>query len=112
MAQMEVDNSKNLISVDKVLPSKLFEIVGCSRPVILGVEGEARAAVQSAGAGLCVRPEDPEDLAEAILTLYRDPALADELGRNGRRFVRRHYCRDRLAGNYFQVLQQVVSESR
>jgi len=96
----------------KVLPSKLFEIMGCSRPVILGVEGEAQLAVQSAGAGLCVRPEDPEDLTQAILTLYRNPALADEFGRNGRRFVRRYYCRDRLAGKYFQLLHQVVSESR
>jgi glycosyltransferase involved in cell wall biosynthesis len=96
----------------KVLPSKLFEIMGCSRPVILGVEGEARAAVQSAEAGLCVRPEDPEDLTEAILTLYRNPDMADELGRNGRRYVRRHYCRDRLARTYFNLLHEVVSESR
>lgn len=95
----------------KVLPSKLFEIMGCSRPVILGVEGEARAAVESAGAGLCVRPEDPEALTQAILTLYRDPTLVDLLGRNGRQYVRRHYCRDRLARRYFETLRRVVSES-
>ncbi len=97
---------------EKVLPSKLFEIMGCSRPVILGVEGEARAAVESAGAGLCVRPEDPQQLTDAILTLYRDPDLAGTMGRNGRTFVRRHYCRDRLAHTYFDVLDAVVAESR
>jgi glycosyltransferase involved in cell wall biosynthesis len=96
----------------KVLPSKLFEIMGCARPVILGVEGEAREAVERAGAGLCVRPEDPRELAAAILRLYRDPQLGDRLGRAGRRFVRRNFCRDQLALAYFDLLREVVAESR
>ncbi|MFQ5599181.1 MAG: glycosyltransferase family 4 protein [Candidatus Krumholzibacteriia bacterium] len=96
----------------KVLPSKLFEIMGCSRPVILGVEGEAQEAVEEARAGLCVTPEDPEELSAAILRLYRDPELADEMGRNGRAFVRQNFCRDRLAGAYFELLREVVAESR
>jgi glycosyltransferase involved in cell wall biosynthesis len=95
----------------KVLPSKLFEIMGCSRPVILGVEGEARAAVEAAGAGLCVRPEDPRSMAEAILQLYRDPDLATALGRNGRSYVRRNFCRDQLADTYLDLLREVVAES-
>jgi len=96
---------------EKVLPSKLFEIMGCSRPIILGVEGEARDAVELAQAGLCVRPEDPEALADAILCLYRDPQLADSLGRNGRAFVRQNFCRDRLALTYLDLLREVVAES-
>ncbi len=95
----------------KVLPSKLFEIMGCSRPIILGVEGEAQEAVERAQAGLCVRPEDPDALASAILSLYRDPALADSLGRNGRAFVRENFCRDRLASTYLDLLREVVAES-
>ena len=96
----------------KVLPSKLFEIMGCSRPLILGVEGEARAAVERAGAGLCVTPEDPDALTRAILTLYRDPQLADDMGRRGCGFVRRNYSRERLAARYLDLLQRVVAESR
>jgi glycosyltransferase involved in cell wall biosynthesis len=95
----------------KVLPSKIFEIMGCSRPLILGVEGEAKVAVEEAVAGLCVRPEDPEALRGAILELYRDPARADALGRNGREYVRRNFCRDRLADRYLEVLQEVVAVS-
>jgi colanic acid biosynthesis glycosyl transferase WcaI len=95
----------------KVLPSKIFEIMGCSRPLILGVEGEAQVAVQAAAAGLCVRPEDPEALRGAILELYRDPARADAMGRSGREYVRRNFCRDRLADRYLDVLQGVVAVS-
>lgn len=96
---------------EKVLPSKLFEIMGCSRPVILGVEGEAREAVEDARAGLCVRPEDPGHMAEAILRLYEDPQLATELGSNGRSYVRRNFCRDQLARTYLDLLREVVAES-
>jgi len=93
---------------EKVLPSKIFEIMGCARPLILGVEGEARAAVQDAQAGLCVRPEDPDDLSQAILTLYHNPERADRMGQNGREYVRRNFCRDKLAQRYMDVLSEVV----
>jgi len=93
----------------KVLPSKIFEIMGCARPLILGVEGEARAAVLDAEAGLCVTPEDPRALSQAILQLYRDPARAATLGRNGREYVRRNFSRDELARRYLDVLETVVA---
>ncbi len=93
---------------EKVLPSKIFEIMGCARPLILGVEGEARAAVEDARAGVCVRPEDPEALSQAILGLYRNPAECESMGRNGREFVRRNFCRDKLAAQYLDVLHNVV----
>ena len=93
---------------EKVLPSKIFEIMGCARPLILGVEGEARVAVEDAQAGLCVRPEDPEALRAAILRLYHDPDQAAALGRNGRRYVQSHFSRDRLADRYFDILSDVV----
>jgi glycosyltransferase involved in cell wall biosynthesis len=94
---------------EKVLPSKIFEIMGCARPLILGVEGEARTAVQDADAGLCVRPEDPGALRDAILELYRDPERGEALGRNGRRYVQHNYCRDDLADRYLRVLHEVVA---
>jgi glycosyltransferase involved in cell wall biosynthesis len=93
----------------KVLPSKIFEIMGCARPLILGVEGEARAAVLDAEAGLCVTPENPKELSQAILSLYRDPDRAAHFGRNGREYVRRHFSRDELARRYLRVLRAVVA---
>jgi glycosyltransferase involved in cell wall biosynthesis len=56
-----------------------------------------------------VRPEDPEALRDAILTLYNDPERAEVLGQNGRRFVRHHFCRDELADRYLQVLDRLVA---
>lgn len=93
----------------KVLPSKMFEIMGCARPVILGVEGEAADAIEASGGGVCVTPEDPAAMRRAILALYDDPERVERLGQHGREYVQRHYCRDRLADSYLDVLRDLVA---
>jgi glycosyltransferase involved in cell wall biosynthesis len=44
-----------------------------------------------------VNSDDPESLANGILTIYRDPNLARELSANGVRGVREHYSAARMA---------------
>jgi colanic acid biosynthesis glycosyl transferase WcaI len=79
------------------LPSKMYEAMACARPIVLGVEGEARRMVeQEAGAALAVEPENAEALASAILSLRESPQEAEALGRRGRTFVEKHFDREQL----------------
>lgn len=79
------------------LPSKMYEMMACERPVLLGVDGEARRlAVQEARAAIYVEPEDADSLVSAILNLYEHPEIAQALGQNGRAFVMEHFDRQRL----------------
>lgn len=79
------------------LPSKMYEMMACERPVLLGVDGEARRlAVQEARAAIYVEPEDADSLVSAILHLYEHPEIAQALGQNGRAFVMEHFDRQRL----------------
>ncbi len=79
------------------LPSKMYEIMACARPIILGVEGEARRMVeQEAGCAIAVEPENADALAKAILHVYEHPEIASELGRRGRAFVEAHFSRNTL----------------
>jgi len=41
-----------------VIPTKMLEFMSCARPVILGVEGQARQIVEDAGAGVVIEPEN------------------------------------------------------
>jgi glycosyltransferase involved in cell wall biosynthesis len=90
-----------------VLPSKIFESMAMVRPVILGVEGESAELVMSAGGGICIEPESSKDLAIQVLKLYRDPALRQELGSSGRRYVMEHFDRQILARRFADVMQLV-----
>lgn len=91
-----------------VIPSKIFESMAMGVPIVLGVAGEARAIVDEAGAGLCIAPEQADELAAAVTRLYEDPALARQLGTQGRRHVEERFNRDRLARYFAEVLTELV----
>lgn len=94
------------------LPSKMYEIMSCARPIILGVEGEARRMVeQEAGSAIAVEPENAEALARAIMYLYESPEVAAELGQNGRSFVESRFNRDTLVATLDEHLGKLLANS-
>jgi len=93
------------------LPSKMFDVMACSRPLLLSVDGEARELVERIGAGLYVEPENDEQLRQAILTLKADPARAKKMGTAGRAFVENNFSRRQAAVELEKVLQDVMKES-
>jgi colanic acid biosynthesis glycosyl transferase WcaI len=94
-----------------VIPSKMFEIMGAARPIILGVEGTARDLLETAQAGIAVEPQNPAALAEAVRTLRGDPERAAWYGDNGFRHVREMYDLDALAVRYLDIIRTVVERS-
>ncbi len=79
------------------LPSKMYEAMACARPLLLAVDGEARTRIeQEAGAALYVEPENAQALADAIVHLRDNQALAEQLGERGRQYVKTHFNRDLL----------------
>ena len=94
------------------IPSKIFEIMACSRPIIVGVDGESRElVVNRAKAGIFYKPEDSVALSSAIMKLYNDRKLSSRLGRNGQCFVNIHFDRDVLAHKYIDKLKEVVKSN-
>lgn len=100
---------KRLPIFKKVLPSKLFELMGAGCPVICGVEGEAAALVTAAEAGLCVEPENMGALIEAITRLRGDRELRARMSENGRAFVTARYLRSTLAEKYLNALETALA---
>jgi glycosyltransferase involved in cell wall biosynthesis len=92
-----------------VMPSKIFEALAMRRPVILGVEGFAADFIRKSGGGLCIEPENEDQLLLAAERLQTDPALAQSLGRAGCDFVLKHFDRDVLAKDYLKVIEQVIA---
>lgn len=91
-----------------VIPSKMLEFMSCARPVILGVEGQARSILEEADAGLAVEPENSIALANAILHLAANPEIARSLGQNGREFIVRNFSREQSARKYIELLEELL----
>jgi colanic acid biosynthesis glycosyl transferase WcaI len=96
------------------LPSKAFSILASGRPMLASVDegSETWNLVQRAEAGLCVPPENPSHLAEAILTLKRDAGLRERLGHNGRIWVERHHSPQSAAEQFERLLLAAVTSRR
>ena len=94
-----------------VIPTKMLEFMSCARPVILGVDGQAREIVEDAGAGLVVEPENAEALVRAINQLSADRELGNALGHKGREYILRHFARGSTAEKYIDVLQNLGQKS-
>ncbi|MFB0534685.1 MAG: glycosyltransferase family 4 protein [Anaerolineae bacterium] len=91
------------------VPSKAFSIMASSRPIVAAVDRPSEIAdiIGEARCGLLVEPENPEQLAKAISDLYYSESLRDELARNGRHYVERHYSRSVASNKYAQLLERI-----
>jgi glycosyltransferase involved in cell wall biosynthesis len=72
-----------LCSTSEAFPNSVLEAMAASRPVVATAVGGTPDAVREGATGLLVRPRDPVQLADALLRLYRDPALRARLGAAG-----------------------------
>ncbi|MCB9641618.1 MAG: glycosyltransferase family 4 protein [Myxococcales bacterium] len=95
-----------------VLPSKIFEAASMERPILLGVEGFSAELIRDAQAGICIEPENAEELTAAVLKLADDPALCRQFGQNGRQYIQEHFDRKKLAETYLSLLQTLVKEGK
>jgi glycosyltransferase involved in cell wall biosynthesis len=90
------------------IPSKMFEILACGRPVLASLEGEAAEILRESGAAIVTPPEDVDALVLALTRLAAAPQLRDELAARGRPYVAEHFDRRRLARRYLEVLQGLL----
>jgi colanic acid biosynthesis glycosyl transferase WcaI len=92
-----------------VIPTKMLEFMSCARPIILGVDGQARAILEKARGGLAIDPENSEALVNAILRLAANREMARELGRSGREHMVREFSRQQTADKYIGVLERLLN---
>ena len=92
---------------------KVFTITAAGRLLtrqcaLVDEESDTDRFVGQAECGLCVEPEGPDALAEAIPTLYSDPDLRERLGRDGRQLVEEKYTGERSVALLEEVYQRVI----
>ncbi|MFO1367720.1 MAG: glycosyltransferase family 4 protein [Marinagarivorans sp.] len=95
-----------------VIPSKIFESMAMQRPIVLGVEGEVADIIHESEAGLCIAPEDAQQLAAAVAYLHDQPTAAARLGENGLHYVARTFERSQLAAQFMHILEAIYRRRR
>jgi glycosyltransferase involved in cell wall biosynthesis len=104
---------RNIKLFEAFIPSKLFEILSMSRPIIGSLRGEAADILDRSGAAVIVEPEDSRAIADAVLELYRQPSeVRRAMGQRGRDFVMANYSREVLAARYLDLMVEAIAEYR
>ncbi|MGC2193932.1 MAG: glycosyltransferase family 4 protein [Terriglobales bacterium] len=88
-----------------VIPTKMLEFMSCARPLILGVDGQARKVLEEAQAGVAIEPECSASLVNAVLALAGNPAARNSYGANARRYIVDRCSREQTAKDYITVLK-------
>ena len=91
------------------VPSKTWSIMGASRPVLASFDdGELRSIIEQNNCGLFIPAGDKEALRTAILSLYNDRQLCQEMGSNGRQYVCQHLTKEVGTQRYVDIVKSVI----
>ena len=96
-----------------IVPSKVYGILAAGRPYIAAADPSSEPAqiVREGGCGLVAAPGDPAALADAIATLYDNPAMTRDMGARAR-LVARQYDRRIAVQAYHDVLERIAGVAR
>lgn len=93
-----------------VIPSKIFEAAAMHKPILLGVDGQAREIVEKYGAGLYFEPENESDFVKNVKRIQEDRGLYLDLQKNCVR-LSEDFDRKKLAQEMLKILEGVFRES-
>ena len=88
------------------VPSKTWSIMSASRPVLANFdENELKSIIEKNHCGIFTKAGDKVAFTDAILKLYNDCNLCEEMGRNGRQFVMENLTKEVGTQKYVNVIK-------
>src|SRR5262245_45395406 len=89
-----------------IVPSKFYGVAAAGRPVLYvgDPNGEIGSLIRSADCGFCVGVGEAVAAAESLRALARNPARAEELGRNARRVFDERYDKQFALASWRRVI--------
>lgn len=89
-------------------PLKVYMYLACGRPVVASCFRESGEYVEVNEAGFAVPPENPEELARAILALLGDPTKAKAMGERGRQLALDYHDWSKVVDRYLEIAYEIV----
>jgi glycosyltransferase involved in cell wall biosynthesis len=86
----------------------LLEAMAAGRPAVATRVGGNLDLVRHGETGLLVSPQDPEEMAHAVLRFLREPAWAQRIGRAGQKLVQQHYSADSMVRRIERIYADVL----
>lgn len=76
---------------DVAYANKIFQYMSLGKPLLVSNAIAQKKLVEKTNSGLVHKEKDVEDFSKKIITLYNNEQLRNELGENGKNFVRNEF---------------------
>jgi colanic acid/amylovoran biosynthesis glycosyltransferase len=98
-------------SLSEGLPNVVLEAMACGLPVVVTDCGGIREAVTDGVEGFVVPVRRPDEMADALATLWQDPDLRGEMGRAGRARVCAEFTLTRQVESFVRLYDDVAGRA-
>ena len=90
------------------MPNALLEAMACGLPCVATQVSGSEDIIQHGVNGLLVESEDYQGMAQALLTLLRDPVLTRKYGLAARETIERHYSFEQVMDKYIELYHRIT----
>lgn len=93
-------------------PSKTWSIMAAEQAIIacFDLDSELSRFVEIGHCGLAIKPDSPEELAKAIMTLYDNKAMVNTMGKSARKYVEKFFNRKAATGRIIGIAEDLVTK--
>ncbi len=96
------------LSLREGLPRALPQALAAGKPVVAFDVDGAREVCRDGETGFLIRPGDTTALADAVIRLLQDRALAETMGARGRELVRAQFTEERMVEQIEQLYRRLA----
>lgn len=108
---LAVANVCVLTSLSEGFSNTLLEYMAAGKPVVVTDVGGNSEAVVDNETGYLVPPRSPERTAASIITLLRDPLLAERLGQAGKKRIAKFFTLEAMVENHEALYSQLLAQA-
>jgi glycosyltransferase involved in cell wall biosynthesis len=87
---------------------KTYEYLACGKPIVASSIPGVKDLIEFSGGGIAVNPENPGELATAILGLISDESTRAILGEKGRKYVVENHSWNGVARKILEVCNDII----
>jgi glycosyltransferase involved in cell wall biosynthesis len=98
----------NCSAVPEALPLSVLEAMAQARPVVVPRWGVFPEIITDGVTGLLYCPGTLDELAQRILSLLRDPSLAEKIGCAGQLLVRDRFTEEKMVSGMREQYEQLL----
>jgi len=88
-------------AISSTIPGKLQTYLKSNKFILGMIKGESKKIIEESGMGLCVSPDNPEDLVKTILYLKSHPEIIEKINNSnlGREYLEKNFNKDLILEN-------------